>query len=158
MTVTGTLQKVWSLWPSIGEMARDLNESPRVLIEAREADALPDPRHDDALLVRSLWCGTKLDRAMLEHARLRQNSAKARQIIKSERTAEIQAFYDACGGIPCWQSASGSRTTTCTWRSLAGLPAPRCEVRDDERSRAERSRPVREVVRATGLTLVPLVP
>jgi hypothetical protein len=100
MTVTGTLQKVWSLWPSIGEMARDLNESPRVLIEAREADALPDPRHDDALLVRSLWCGTKLDRAMLEHARLRQNTSKARQIIKSERTAEIQAFYDACGGIP----------------------------------------------------------
>lgn len=99
MTVSATLAKVWSLWPSVGEMARDLMESPRALIELRESDALPDKRHDNAILARSLWCGVKLDRTQLELARLRRNSGKSRQIIKAERGDEIGAFYDACGGV-----------------------------------------------------------
>lgn len=100
MTVSSTLRKVWSLWPTIGEMARDLNESPRLLIEQRENEELPDKRHDDALLIRAVWAGVRLDRMSLDAARLRQNSAKSRQIIKDERAAEIQAYFDACGGVP----------------------------------------------------------
>lgn len=81
-------------------MSRDLNESPRVLIEQREAQELPDRRHDDVLITRALWTGTKLTRSELEVARQRSNTAKSREIVKQERQAEIQAFYDACGGVP----------------------------------------------------------
>lgn len=61
--------------------------------------SLPDRRHDDALMIRAMWADVRLTRLMLETARLRKNAAKSREIIKAERVSEIQAYYDACGGV-----------------------------------------------------------
>lgn len=86
--------KVWSLWPSIADMAKALNESPRVLIEQRENGEVPHERHDRIIVAKAIYDGLTLSKMDLEAARHRPSVTKQ----KKERAEKIGEFYKEAGG------------------------------------------------------------
>lgn len=76
-------------------MAESLNESPRVLIEAKCAKELPDERHDDRIIQRAVFNGVSLSHSDLQEHR---RNLKLRHV-RAHRSEAIQAFYDAVGGV-----------------------------------------------------------
>lgn len=87
-------QRVFSLWPTIGEMARDLNESPGVLLDLRKDGLVPDARHDEMIVGRAFYMGKRLTQADLIEAR----KNKRPDILKADRRDRIDKFFRACGG------------------------------------------------------------
>lgn len=106
MKAKTTLDIVWSLYPSVEDMATDLKESPRVIREAMETGTALDARHDHALVVRARFLGKRLTMEDLMEARKRSPHHERE---KDERRDAIQAFYDACGGVPVLHKKLGVR-------------------------------------------------
>lgn len=97
-------RKVWSLWPSIAVMAKDLNESVRVLIEQRERGELPDARHDEALVTRAMMLNKPLTIPDLREER--KKGGVAQQIASRQET--IVKFYEAAGGVKALMQEVGA--------------------------------------------------
>lgn len=86
---------VYTLWPTIEEMAEALMESPRVLRDARERDRLPDEKHDRAIVVRARAIGLRRITLKAMHE-LRRNPPA---FDMEDRRNAIAALYGAAGGI-----------------------------------------------------------
>jgi len=104
MTVYNT---VWSLWPTIAEMARDLKESPGHLIEQRNGGFLPDERHDDDLLAKSMYNGKRLSITAIRAARSRPPDDRLKRG-REKRTKAIAKFYDRAGGVKALAERTGA--------------------------------------------------
>lgn len=87
-------ERVWALWPSVQQMALDLDESVVALGKAKLDGRLPDPRHDQQLLLRARALGRRLKQEQLDAVRQVRP-----EIILADRREIIQGFYDACGGV-----------------------------------------------------------
>lgn len=102
--------KVWSLWPSIREMADDLGESVMTLIDARSEGRLPNKRHDEIIVKRAIHEGVRLTKIDLQTER-QKPPLKVR---REEGKELIARFYEACGG-----EAELSEQVGCTKNYLA---------------------------------------
>lgn len=106
MKAQTTLDIVWSLYPSVDEMAEDLKESPRVIREAQDRGVALHARHDHTLCLRARFLGKKLTMKDLAEARKRSPHHERE---KDERRDAIQEFFDACGGVPVVHKKLGVR-------------------------------------------------
>jgi len=95
---------IYGLWPSIGEMARDLDEAPSELLSRREDGDLPDPRHDNRILMRAIYMGKYLRQAHLTEMRRRRQMRP----FADERREVIGEFFDAAGGLSLLAHKVGS--------------------------------------------------
>jgi len=86
---------VWSLWPDIQLMARDLNESPAALVEAKYAEDIPNARHDRTIIQRAIFQNVKLNYDDLA----KQRDHKVRALAVDDRQQIIQDFLDKAGGV-----------------------------------------------------------
>jgi hypothetical protein len=90
-----TYARIWSLWPSIEDMAVSLDESPAVLKRARDIGDIPDRRHDPVIKARGIFMGKHVtDDALALH--------RARRAIDAKRHARgltIGLLYDLLGGV-----------------------------------------------------------
>lgn len=109
------------MWPSIAEMARDLNESPAHLIGQRESGELPDSRHDETLVARAIYTGKRITRDDLRNARSRKSLQHNAE--KKERTEKIANFYKEYGGVARLSEHTGiNRNILWLAKSRAALP------------------------------------
>lgn len=86
--------RIWSLWPSLDEMGRDLNESPVELARVRDAGDIPDAKHDKIILARSIYMGKPLTADDFASHRVRRET----EAVREERSRKIGEFYEAAGG------------------------------------------------------------
>lgn len=99
-----TLQKrLFGMWDDIADMASDLDESVNVLRRQRDRGELPDPRHDDRIIMMAKALGKKITRAALTAAR----SARP-EVTKDMNRLIIGRFYEAAGGIQELARLTGS--------------------------------------------------
>jgi hypothetical protein len=89
-----TYARIWSLWPSIEDMARDLDESSVELAQVRDAGDIPAPRHDKNLIARSIFMGKPLSVADFAAHRNRRKV----DVIRHDRSRKIHEFYEQAGG------------------------------------------------------------
>jgi hypothetical protein len=90
-----TYARIWSLWPTIEDMAVSLDESPAVLKRARDIGDIPDRRHDPIIKARGIYVGRHVtDDGLAFH--------RARRAIHAQRHARgltIGLMYERLGGI-----------------------------------------------------------
>lgn len=95
------------MWPGVADMANDLGESPRALIESRLSKQLPDPRHDPILLERAEKSGVHLTQAKIDKMRYQPKAPKRKAVRRSgrvvsgelaERRERIGVFVQSLGG------------------------------------------------------------
>lgn len=84
---------VYKLWPSVAEMAKDLNESPLGLLKLRAAGLIPDG-HDQMILTRAVFEGINIS---LDDLRAIRDSSNKQERVEERRDA-IRGFYEAAGG------------------------------------------------------------
>lgn len=88
------IDKLWMLWPSLEEMAKDLDESPVELRRLRKSGDIPDSRHDETIIARSLYCDSPLQRDDLN--RLRKRRSRNSEIRRRQKV--MKDFCAAAGG------------------------------------------------------------
>jgi hypothetical protein len=91
------------MWPSIEDMAADLDESVNALLRARAAGQLPDPRHDRILILRDRSHGGRLTKAKLDEVR-----GTRHDVDRAMRGDTIRSFYEACGGVKVVSARTGT--------------------------------------------------
>jgi len=108
------------LWPSIGEMARDLDDSPSELLRRRVNGDLPDPRHDPIILARAMH----QDVYMRQHHLAAIRATKERKPEITERKEKIGEFFnDAGGAVVVARKAGTSANALRVAKARARLPA-----------------------------------
>ena len=128
--------RIYALWPSLEEMALDLDTSPNLLKRQKDAGKVPEDRHDSALLLRARSQGRRLTRAEICEAR------RTNPMSLAARRQIIGDFYERAGGVQRVSARTGvstahlyankskgwlNRTARLEYRALAdecGFPLP----------------------------------
>lgn len=114
-------KKVWEMWPSIDEMAADLDESVNALRRAHAKGELPSPKHDRILILKDRSRGGRLTKSKLEAVR-----AARHNVDRLLRGDLIRGFYARAGGVRAVSERTGVTPThlrLCTTRGYLNRTA-----------------------------------
>lgn len=97
---------IWSLWPTIKEMAHDLGEIASDLVRMKYRGDIPGPKHDKKILLRAVYEGATLRATDIQDYRRRDITNNFIAI----RRDKIGQTYNALGGVSVVARKTGAST------------------------------------------------